>query len=308
MKNQITFNFPYAFFGGKIVPVEEAKVSIMTNALQYGNAIFGGIRGYIGKDKKIYIFRIWDHYKRFLSSLSILSRSINYSKEQLVAISKELVKKNAPKTDCYLRPFAYGAKLGISPNLYELDFDFSIYMIPLGEYLPLTRGLKLTISSWIRVNDSMIPARAKISGSYVNSSLAKGDASRLGFDDALMMDRDGHITEGSAANFFIVRDGTLITSPSNCDILEGITRKSIIVLAKDLGIPVLEREIDRSEVFIADEAFLCGTGVQVAWVGEVDGRIIGNDRIGPITRKLQKLYFDIVHGEETKYSDWLTKI
>lgn len=301
-------NFPYAFFRGKIVPVEEAKVSIMTNALQYGNAVFGGIRGYVGKDKKIYIFRINDHYKRFLSSLSILNRSIKYSQEQLVEISKELVKRNSPKTDCYLRPFAYGAKLGISPNLHGLDFDFSIYMIPLGEYLPLTRGLRLMISSWIRVNDSMIPARAKISGSYVNSSLAKGDASRLGFDDALMMDRDGHITEGSAANFFIVRDGTLITPSPNCDILEGITRRSIIALAKDLSIPVLEREIDRSEVFIADEAFLCGTGVQVAWVGEVDGRVIGNGTIGPITRKLQKLYFDIVHGEETKYSDWLTKI
>lgn len=290
------------------MPIEEAKVSIMTNALQYGNAVFGGIRGYIGENKDVYIFRISDHYRRFLSALRVLNKTINYSHGQLMEITKELAQKNRPGTDCYFRPIAYGSEYGISPDLYHLDFDFAMYMIPLGEYLPLTRGLKLIISSWIRINDAMIPARAKICGSYVNSSLAKADASRLGFDDALMMTADGHIAEGSAANFFIVRDGMIITAPKNSDVLEGITRRTIIELAGELSIPVVERDIDKTEVYIADEAFLSGTGVQVAWIGEVDGRKIGDGKIGPKTSKLQKLFFDIVRGKEKKYKNWLTKV
>jgi branched-chain amino acid aminotransferase len=302
-------SFPFAFFEGRIVPTELARINIMNNALQYGNAVFGGIRGYISSvGKKINIFRISDHYQRFLRSLRIINKSIRYSESQLVEITKDLAQKNRSKTDCYFRPFAYAVDHYISPDLAPLNFDFALYMLPLGEYLSVSKGLKLAISNWVRITDNMIPARAKISGGYINSSLAKGDAVKLGFDDALMLSSDGHVAEGSGANFFMVREGMLITSPKYADVLEGITRNTILQLAFDLKIPVVEREIDRTEVYIADEAFLSGTGAQVAWVAEVDGRMIGDGKIGPISAKIQKLFFNIVRGKEKKYSSWLTKV
>lgn len=301
--------FPFAFFESKIVMTELAKVSIMTNALQYGTGIFGGIRGYVSESKKsINIFRLKDHYHRFLNSLRIINKSINYSHNELVKLTVELVRRNKPTVDCYIRPLAYGANFEISPDLSRLDFDFAIYMVPLGEYLSVSKGLKLGVSNWVRVNDNMIPARAKATGGYINSSLAKGDGVKLGYDDMLLMTQDGHLAEGSGANFFMVREGKLITSPKYADVLEGITRRTIIELARDFEIPVEERLIDRTEVYIADEAFLTGTGVQVAWVAEVDGRSIGNGKIGPITEKIQKLFFNIVRGREKKYMSWLTKI
>lgn len=301
--------YPYAFFEGKIIPIEQAKVPVYTNALQYGNAIFAGIRAYISENKKIVrIFRIKDHYKRFLQSLQIINKSIPYTKEQLIDVTLALARKNKPDTDTYIRPFAYAKEGFISPDLHPLSFDFALYMVPLGEYLSISKGLRLAISNWTRIADNMIPSRAKISGGYINSSLAKGDAVKLGYDDALMLDANGHVAEGSAANFFMVRDGVLITSPKYNDVLEGITRKTIIELASDLGVPVEERELDRTEVYIADEAFLSGTGAQVAWIKEVDGRVIGNGKIGPITAKIQTLFFDIVRGKVKKYNYWLTKI
>lgn len=301
--------FPFAFFEGKIIPTELARVSIMTNALQYGNGVFGGIRGYLSDNKKsINIFRLADHYYRLLNALKIINKKIDYDQKKLMEITCELAVKNRPKTDCYFRPLAYAKNYELSPDLSRLEFDFALYMIPLGEYLPVSKGLKLAISNWIRISDNMIPSRAKITGGYINSSLAKGDAAKLGYDDALMMKSDGHIAEGSGANFFLVRDGVLITSPRYADVLEGITRRTIIELARDLEIPALEREIDRTEVYIADEAFLTGTGAQLAWIAEVDGRTIGNGKIGPISAKIQKLFFNIVRGKEKKYSDWLTKV
>jgi branched-chain amino acid aminotransferase len=183
-----------------------------------------------------------------------------------------------------------------------------MYAVKLGEYLPINKGLKLVVSSWTRLSDNVLPPRAKITGGYINSSMARTDAVRVGCDDALMMTSDGHIAEGSAANFFLVRDGQLITPPSYGDILEGITRRSIITVAGDLGIPVVERPIDKTEVYVADEAFLAGTGVQVAWISEVDGRVIGEGKIGPISAKIQKLFFNIVRGREKKYASWLTKV
>lgn len=301
--------FPYAFFQGKVVKIEDAKVSIMTNALQYGNGIFGGIRGYTSADKKYFnLFRINDHYNRFMKSLRVLNKTIKYNQKELMEITLELARKCKPKTDCYFRPMAYASNLSFSPDLSELDFDFALYAFPFGEYLPVHKGLKLAISNWVRIADNMIPSRAKISGGYINSSLAKADAVRLGFDDALMLTSDGHLAEGSAANFFIVRDGKIITSPKYSEVLEGITRRTILELAVDLNIPVEEREIDRTEVYICDEAFLTGTGVQVAWIAEVDGRRIGDAVMGPITGKIQKLFFEIVRGNKIKYKDWLTKI
>lgn len=301
-------NYPFAFFEKEIVPIEKAKVSIMTNALQYGTGIFGGIRGYLSSDKKqINIFRIHDHFLRFLNSISVLNKSINMTHKELVETTLILAGKNNPQSDCYIRPFAYASSYEISPDLYPVKFDLAIYMIPLGEYLSISKGLRLVVSNWIRINDNMIPSRIKATGGYINSSLAKGDAVRLGFDDALMLTQDGHVAEGSGANFFIIRDGVLITSARSEDVLEGITRRTIIQLAKDLQIPIEERRIDRTEVYITDEAFLTGTGAQVAWIAEVDGRVISS-KIGPLTSKIQKLFFDIVRGKEKKYNSWLTKV
>ena len=300
---------PFAFFHGKIVPTDLAKVSIMTNALQYGNAVFGGIRGYQSADKKdYYLFRLLDHYQRLLKSLKILNKSIPYTADNLAKITLELAKKNRPKSDFYIRPLAYASDYEISPDLSLLNFEFALYMMPLWEYLPVSKGLKLQISSWVRINDNMIPSRAKASGGYINSSLAKGDATRLGFDDALLMGQDGHLTESSGANFFLIRDGVLITSPKYSDVLEGVTRRTVLQLAKDSDIPSVERPIDRTEIYIADEAFLSGTGAQVAWIAEVDKRTIGSGKIGPISFKIQKLFFNLVRGNVSKYSSWLTKI
>ena len=301
--------FPFAFFEGKIVPIELARVNIMTNALQYGNAVFSGIRGYVSPDKKhLNIFRLADNYKRFLNALKIINKSIRYNQRKLMEITIELAMKNQPETDCYFRPFAYAKNYEMWPDLSHLDFDFALYMMPLGEYLPIYKGLKLIISNWVRIADNIIPSRAKISGGYINSSLAKGDAVRLGFDDALMLSTDGHVAEGSGSNFFIVRDGTLITPAKYSEVLEGITRGTILEIARELKIPTEERPVDRSEVYIADEAFFSGTGAQIAWITEIDGRIIGDGKRGLVTAKIQKSFFDIVRGKKKKYSSWLTRV
>lgn len=302
-------NYPFAFFEGKITPFELARVNIMTNALQYGTAVFGGIRGYLAEDgKTVNIFRLNDHFQRFLNCLKIINKSIRYDRRKLMEITLELARKNKPESDCYFRPFAYASGLDFSPDLTEVNFDYAMYVVKLGEYLPINKGLKLMVSNWTRLSDNVLPPRAKISGGYINSSMARTDAVRLGCDDALMMTTDGHIAEASAANFFLVRDGKLITAPSYGDILEGITRRSIMTLAVDLGIPVVERPIDKTEIYVAEEAFLAGTGVQVAWISEVDGRVIGEGTIGPISAKIQKLFFSIVRGKEKKYIPWLTKV
>ena len=273
---------PFAFFEGKIIPTDLAKVSIMTSALQYGNSVFGGLRGYRSSSRKnFYIFRPLDHYSRLLSSLKILNKKIPYSVQELVAVTVELAQKNKPSSDFYIRPLSYAANYELSPDMSRLQFDLAIYMIP---------------------------SRGKISGGYVNSSLAKGDASLLGFDDALMLDKEGHLSEASAANFFMVRENKLLTSPKYTDVLEGVTRRTILKLALDLGIPTVERMIDRTEIYIADEAFLTGTGAQIAWIKEVDNRQIGTGRMGPVTSKIQKLFFNIVRGNQAKYSSWLKKI
>lgn len=301
---------PFAFFNGKIVPIENAQVNIQTNALQYGTGIFAGIRAYYNPEKKaLFVFRIDDHFTRFLNSLKILGVEIAYSHADLKKITLDLLKKNKPPSDTYIRPFAYAGSLNLSPNL-DRDhlFDFAEYQIPLGDYLPTDKGITVMVSSWRRVADNAIPSRAKIAGAYVNSALAKHEAHKAGCDETIFLNEAGHVAEGSAMNLCIVRDGVLITPPKSDDILEGITRRSILQLSKDQHIPVSEQTIDRSELYIADEAFFCGTGAQVAWIREIDGRQIGTGEIGPITHKLQKLYFSIVRGQEKKYAQWCINI
>lgn len=302
--------FDYAFFEGKFVPVEEAKVSIMTNALQYGTAVFGGVRGYYNdKAGFISIFRVEEHIKRIFASLKILGVGIRYSQEEVKDIFVKLVNKIKPKQDVYFRPFAYASSLNLSPNLAaEKEFEFALYAIPLGDYLPTDKGLKVKVSSWRRVRDNAIPARAKISGAYINSALARKEAVDLGYDEAIFLTEEGYVSEGSAENLFLVREGVLITPSETNSILEGITRRTVIQLAKDLGIPVQVRNIDRTELYVADEIFFCGTGVQVAWISEVDGRVVGRGKRGPITERIQDLYFSVVRGEVEEYEAWCTKV
>ena len=304
--------FPYTFFQGKVIKTEDAKVSIMTNALQYGTAVFAGIRGYYNDNNGkpfISVFRIKDHYERFTNSFKIIGVKIPYSRDELVEITLNLLKKNNPKTDTYIRPFGYAGSINLSPNL-ERDnlFDVSIYMIPLGEYLPVDKGIATGVSSWRRVSDNAIPARAKISGSYINSALARKEATDHGYAEAIFLTEDGHVAEGSAENIFIVRNGVLITPSATDEVLEGITRRSILEIAQSLGLPTEIRSIDRSELYIADEAFFCGTGVQISWISSVDKRVVGNGKRGPLTSVIQDLFFDIVRGKKDIGKDWITKI
>lgn len=300
--------FPFCFFNGKIVEFESAKVSVATKALQYGMAVFGGIRGYYRKDLSgVYVFRISDHYKRFLNSLKILGVKFPYSAKELIDITVSLIKKNSPKSNFYLRPFAYADSLGLSPNFaVDSDFNFTLYMLPLEEYLSINKGLRVKVSSFRRVADNAIPSRAKISGAYVNSALASKEAYDNNCDEAIFLTEDGHIAEGSAENLFIVRNNRLITPPVSDDVLEGITRDTILTLAQRLGIEVEVRSIDRTELYVCDEAFFCGTGVQVSWIKEIDRRVIGNGKIGKITKALQELYFNVVQGFDEEAESWRT--
>lgn len=301
-------DFKYAFFEGKITDLENAKVSIMTNALQYGTGVFGGIRGYYdAKEKHLSIFRIREHYKRFLSSINLLGCEFPYTLDQLVEIHIELVQKNSPNCNSYFRPFAYVGNTSLGPNLHNVTLDFALYMIPLEEYMPINKGLSLMVSSWRRVSDNSIPARGKFTGAYLNSAFARKEANDNGFDEAILLTETGNVCEGSAENLFIIRDGVLITPSPSDDILEGITRRTLMQLAQDNNIPVIERTIDRSELYLADEMFLSGTGCQLAWVSAVDRRIISND-IGPISKKLREEYFAVVRGKVDKYNNWCTKV
>ena len=301
----------YAFFKGKIVPIEQAKIDIRTNALQYGTGIFEGIRSYWNeKNKTNYVFRMDDHYKRLMVNSRIMMIKIKYSIEELCDITIELLKKEMYTKDCYIRPFAYNSGLDIGPKLIGNEQDLFMYSIPLGEYLDISKGISVCISSWDRIPDNSIPPRAKISGSYVNAAFQKTEALLNGYDEALVLTANGrHVSEGSAMNVFMVKNGNLITPPVTDDILEGITRDTVIKLAKDDGnINVIERSIDRTELYTADELFFCGTGAQISPIGNVDKRPVGNGEMGPVTKKLQELYFRIVKNEISKYSDWCRKV
>lgn len=295
-----------AFFQGKIVPYSEAKVGVATHALNYGTAVFGGIRGYWNTAKEtLYIFRPMDHFRRFLNSCRIMSMEFNQTPESLTALTLELLRKDAYRQDIYIRPLAYKAEEGIGVRLHDLKEDLTIFALPFGQYVKNDTSAHVTISSWRRIDDNMIPARGKISGAYASSALIKTDAARAGFDEALVLNQEGHLTEGSAMNFFMVRDGLLVTPPVTDNILEGITRRSIIELAKnELGLTVVERPIDRSEVYLCEEVILTGTAAQVTVVTRVDYRPVGKGVMGPIAEQLRTLFLEVVRGNNPKYAAW----
>jgi branched-chain amino acid aminotransferase len=300
----------YAFFEGKIVSIEHAKISVMTHALHYGTAAFAGLRGYWnGDQQQLYVFRPFDHFQRFRHSAELIMSELPYRPDQLLDIVLELLRKEGYEEDVYIRPLIYKAYKGIGVRLHDMPTELTIFVVPFGSYLEHEEGLSLTVSSWRRIDDNTIPPRGKISGAYVNSALIKTEATLDGYDDALVLDQNGHISEASAANFFILRHGKAITPPVYENILEGITRQTCrTLLTEELGIEVEERPIDRTEVYCADEAFLCGTAVQVGAIVALDHHKIGSGEMGPVVRNLRELFFGIVRGRNAKYSHWLQPV
>lgn len=300
----------FAFFEGKIVPFEEAKISIATHALNYGTAVFGGLRAYWNEEQeKLFIFRPYDHYRRLLHSARMMCMEVPYDEAALTQITIDLIRADNWKQDIYIRPLVYKADIGIGVRLHNLRDELSIFCLPFGRYVTNDTNAHVTFSSWRRIDDNVIPARGKVSGAYANSALIKTDAQRAGFDEALVLDHNGHISEATAMNIFMVRDGVLITPPVTDNILEGITRRSIIELARqELGLTVIERSIDRTEVYICDEFFMTGTAAQVVAVTRVDHRPIGNGAMGPITSRLREMFEEIVRGRNPKYAHWLVPV
>jgi branched-chain amino acid aminotransferase len=299
----------WAFFRGEFVPLRDANISVMTHALNYGTAVFEGIRAYWNADaKQLYLLDALPHFQRIQRSARLLFMDVPYTPEQMVAFTVELLRRDQLREDVYIRPLVYKASELIGVRLHNLDADFTVFGIPFGKYIDTENGVRAQVSSWRRTDDNAIPARAKIAGAYVNSALAKSEAQLNGFDEAIVLTQDGHVSEGSAENLFIVRDGTLITPSVTENVLEGITRRRLMEVAADLGIGVVERQIDRTELYGADEVFLCGTGAQVSAVVEIDRRMIGAGRPGPITARLSRIYFDAVRGRHDAYRTWLTPI
>ncbi|MDQ3540887.1 MAG: branched-chain amino acid transaminase [Chloroflexota bacterium] len=304
-----TTTLDLAYFQGEIVPFADANVSIGTHALHYGTGAFAGIRGYLDADgETINIFRLRDHAARLLRSAKLLRMDLPHTVDSIADTVIELTRRNAPTGDVYYRPLVYKASVQLTPRLLGLDDELAIYMLPMGDYFDTRRGQKVIVSSWTRISDNAIPSRGKLTGAYINSALAKDEAEEKGADEAILLSGDGKVTEGSSCNLFIVRDGVLITPPVTGDILEGITRRSVLQVAADLGIPTEQRAIDRSELYIADEAFFCGTGVQVAWIQTIDGRTIGGGTQPPIAKQLSTTLFDAFRGRDTRYQDWITPV
>ena len=300
----------FAFFKGRIVPYSEAKVGVLTHTFNYGTGVFGGIRGYWNDEaKQLFVFRPNDHFQRFVESARLLCMNLPCGKDDLVRAVMDLLRAENYRTDCYVRPLAYFTDEVIGVRMHDLTSDVAIVSIPFGSYLSNEEGLHVGTSSWSRVDDNMIPARGKIAGAYVNSSFSKTEAHNAGYDEALVLNQNGHVAEGSAANFFMIRRGVAITPPITDNILEGVVRRTIMQLLRDeLGIEVVERSIDRSEVYLAEEAFFCGTGVQLAAIADLDHRPIGAGKMGPITKSLRELYFDVVRGRVSKYAEWCAPV
>lgn len=300
----------HAYFEGKIIPWSEAKINIATHGFLYGTTVFSGMRAYWNEEKqRLFVFRPFDHFKRLLNSARMMAMSIPFDEESLIQLTLDLLRTDNWQCDVYLRPTIYKADMGIGVRLHNLKDEFSMFVVAFDKYVKNDDNAHVTISSWRRIDDNVIPARGKVSGAYANSALAKTDANLSGFDEAIVLDSHGHVSEGSAMNIFMMRDGVLITPPITDNILEGITRRSVIELAqKELGLEVVERSIDRTEVFIADEIFMTGTAAQVVAVTKVDHRPVGSGSMGPITAKLRVMFDDIVRARNPKYLHWNVEV
>jgi len=300
----------HAFFEGKIVPLADAKINIATHGFLYGTAVFGGMRAYWNEEKKrLFVFRPWDHFHRLLHSARMMAMQTSYDEESLIELTLELLRLDGYQQDVYMRPTFYKSDLGIGVKLHDLKDEFCMFTMAYEKYVKNDTNAHVTISSWRRIDDNMIPARGKVAGAYANSALIKTDANRAGFDEALVLDQNGHVSEGSAMNIFMVRDGVVITPPVTDNILEGITRRSVIeLLRNEMGLQVTERSIDRTEVAIAEEFFMTGTAAQIMAVTKVDYRPIGRGEMGPITAKLRVMYDNVLRAKNPKYKHWNVEV
>lgn len=296
----------WVYFDGEFGRYHDIKLGLMTHALHYGTGVFEGIRAYWNpKQEQLHLLQAPAHYDRLRRSANVMRFHLPHSTEELVNLTIELLRRNQFKSDVYIRPLLFTSTEEIGVRLHNIAQSFLIYSIPFGNYVETEGGLRCMVSTWRRVPDQSLPARAKVTGSYAQSALAKSEANEAGYDEAIVLTVDGHVSEGSAENLFMVKDGTFVTPPVTDDILEGITRSLVIGLIKDeLGLPVIERSIDRTELYTCDELLLCGTGAQVAPVIEVDRRAVGNGKVGEFTQELQSIYFGAVRGESPKYKDW----
>jgi branched-chain amino acid aminotransferase len=298
------------WFEGRWTPLADAKVGVMTHSFLYGTAIFEGIRAYWNEEQgQLYGLKVREHFERLTDSAKVMLMDTGMSVDELVALAVELLRRNGYREDAYVRPTLYKSTEAIGVRLHNLECRLNMFAVPFGEYISIDHGISAQTVSWRRNNDVSIPSRSKIVGSYVNSAFSKSEAQLNGYDEAVVLGQDGHVSEGSAENLFMVREGQLITPGVEDDILEGVTRAGLMQLAQqELGKSTHVRSIDRSELYIADEVFLCGTGAQISPVTMIDHRKVGTGDIGPVTAALTKLYFDAVRGRLPAYTDWLTPV
>lgn len=299
----------WIWFDGRVCQYREAKIGLLTHGLNYGTGIFEGIRAYWNAEREqLYILRMAEHFDRLRVNARILQMEVPLSTAELCSITADLLRRNRYREDIYVRPLIFKSAEIIGVKLHDVPESFAICTAPMGNYVG-TGGIRCMVSSWRRIEDTMAPARAKCTGIYVNSALAKSEAIQSGFDEAILLTMDGHVSEGSAENIFIVRQGVLYTPPPSDNILEGITRQTVMHIAREeMGLDVVERSIDRTELYVSDEVFLCGTGAQVAPVVEIDRRRVSDGEPGPVTLRIQDLYNGLVTGGNAKYAEWLTAV
>ena len=296
------------FAGGRFQRYDEVRVGLLTHGLNYGTGCFEGIRGYWNaEDRELYLLQLREHYERLHASARILLMKLPHSVAELMQITVDLCARNRFEENIYIRPLIYKAAEDVGVRLAGTPDAFAIVALPFDKYFDANAGLRCCISSWRRIDDTMAPARAKITGAYINSALAKSEAQMNGFDEAILLSHDGHVAEGSAANIFVVKNGVLYTPDATQNVLEGITRRTVITFAKDeLGLSVVERALDRSELYVADEIFFSGSAAGLAFVGSVDHRVIGEGTMGPVTRSLGAMFERLTRGREPAYRDYLT--
>ncbi|MDA0815725.1 MAG: branched-chain amino acid transaminase [Chloroflexi bacterium] len=301
---------PIAFFEGQYVPREQANVNVMTHAFNYGTAVFEGVRGnWNAEQGELYLFKVRDHVRRIRESAKIMRMELNYSDDEICEILEEVTSRSGYQEDVYLRPMVYKASEVVGVRMHDLKDDFLTFITPFGAYLDPEQGARCATSSWRRIDDTMIPARAKVNGLYVNNAMAKTEAQLNGFDEAIMLNEDGHVSEGSGENIVMIRHGVLITPPAHDNILEGITLETALYVAeREFGLHVERRSIDRSELYIADEVFMTGTAAHVTPVTEVDRVPIGDGRPGVVSKQIQETYFKAITGRLPQYLDWLTPV
>lgn len=298
------------FFNGEFVRYADAKIGLMTHGLQYGTGCFEGIRGFwVPEDRELYLFQLREHYDRLAISAKILTMVLPFTTQQLIDLTVELCRRNTIEGDVYIRPFICKSAEDVGVRLHDAPELFAMVPVPHTPYVKKPNGLDAAVSAWRRADDTMAPPRAKITGLYINSALAKSQAVADGYDEAILLSHDGHVSEASAANIFMVRDGVLLTPDPSQNVLEGCTRKAILTIAKEqLKIEIIERSVDRGELYAADEIFFTGTAIGIVPVASVDRRIVGSGSVGPVTAKLRAFYDRVVRAQESQYDRWITRV